>query len=392
MMRKRRSARGFALALVALAGFACASSSAGSGGTDVPADPPGDPATETATEAETTPAPVLFEEQVLFEAGTDGYERYRIPSLLEAGGDTVLAFAEGRNCGFLDTGDIDLVMKRSDDGGQTWSPLQVVFDNGPDVAGNPAPVIDRTTGILWLPFCTNPADHETERRVLLTGSRDGGRTWDAPRDLTDAVRPAGWSWYATGPGRSIQMKSGRLVVPCNHVETATGTMHSHVIYSDDAQTWHVGGSLGPGTDESQVAEIEDGVLLISARDGSDKHRRVRALSVDGGLTWTGQEFDPAIRDPGCEGSLLAAPWGLLFSNPDTEDNLARSKLTLRLSHDDGATWAASRVLHQEPSAYSSLAPMPDGRVGCLYEAGDSLPPLPYDRLTLARFRRDWLEP
>ena len=141
MMRERRAACGFALALVALAGFACGSASAGSGGTDVPADPPGDPASEAPTEAETTPAPVLFEEQVLFEAGTDGYERYRIPSLLEAGGETVLAFAEGRNCGFLDTGDIDLVMKRSDDGGQTWSPLQVVFDNGPDVAGNPAPVI-----------------------------------------------------------------------------------------------------------------------------------------------------------------------------------------------------------------------------------------------------------
>ena len=338
---------------------------------------------------DTAPLPVAFEEQDLFAAGEGGYLRYRIPALLEVPGGGLLAFAEGRHSGINDTGDIDLVLRRSADDGATWGPLQVVVDNGVDTAGNPAPVVERASGHVWLPYCTNAADTPTERRVWLTTSADGGATWGTPVDLTDAVRPPGWEWIATGPGRSIQTAGGRVVVPCDHRETATGLMHSHVMFTDDGTTWAVGGSLGPQTDEAQVVELADGSLLLGARDGSDTHRRVFARSADGGLTWTEQRFAHELPDPGCQGSLLATDRGLVFSNP-ASDTVARAHLTVRTSTDDGLTWGTSRELHAGPSAYSALAPLADGRLGCLYEAGDvSL--LPYDRITLARFTWGWLE-
>ena len=331
-----------------------------------------------------------LDEQDLFVDGADGYPLYRIPSLLETRSGTLLAFAEGRRS-LDDTGDIDLVLKRSVDDGATWSPLQVVVDRGPDVAGNPCPVVDRATGAVLLLFNTNPASDANQRGVWLTRSDDDGATWSAPVELTAEVKAPTWSWYAVGPGRGIQLASGRFIIPCDHRDDATRTSASHVIFSDDGVQWQLGGSIGADTDEAQVAELSDGRVLINARDLSPTHRRATARSEDQGQTWTETTRDPALTDPSCEGSLLATSSGLVFSNPDSVAPLDRKRLTVRVSHDDGLTWARSRVLRAGPAAYSSLAALGDGRLGCLFENGE-FSFAPYDRITLARFTRGWLEP
>ena len=59
----------------------------------------------------------------LFESRTEGYSTFRIPALLTTTNGTILAFAEGRKHGSSDTGDIDLVLKRSEDNGRTWSKI-----------------------------------------------------------------------------------------------------------------------------------------------------------------------------------------------------------------------------------------------------------------------------
>jgi sialidase-1 len=61
---------------------------------------------------------------------------------------------------------------------------------------------------------------------------------------------------------------------------------------------------------------------------------------------------------------------LLFSNPAST---RRERMTVRLSRDDGRTWPVSVVLHEGPSAYSSLAVLGNGRIGCLYERGTNSP-------------------
>src|SRR5262249_46138769 len=114
-----------------------------------------------------------FETDV-FTSGAGGYHTYRIPSLLGTRDGTLLALCEGRKAGASDDGDIDLVLRRSTDGGRTWGDLELVHEEGgtrPVTIGNPCPVVDRSTGTIWLAFCRNNSD------VFVTASSDDGRTW-----------------------------------------------------------------------------------------------------------------------------------------------------------------------------------------------------------------------
>jgi len=339
----------------------------------------------------------------LFVGGKGGYHTYRIPALIVTSKGALLAFCEGRKTSRNDDGDIDLMLRRSTDGGKTWSDQTVVYEEGGTATitiGNPCPIVDEATGAIWLPFCRN------NRAVLISQSTDDGLTWSKPVDITKEVKPAGWDWYATGPGVGIQLRvgphKGRLIIPCDHGENFDGKpfKSSHVFYSDDhGKTWKLGGSLGPHTNECQVVETRDGSLLLNmrnhfGRDGMAEKggKRALATSHDGGVTWSDVRFDEALIEPVCQASLIRyrdadAPGKpiLLFSNP--ADRKQRINATVRSSEDDGQTWPAARSLHAGPSCYSSLAALPDGSIGCLYERGEKQFS---EKITFARFTLEWL--
>ncbi|HWQ56858.1 MAG TPA: exo-alpha-sialidase [Bryobacteraceae bacterium] len=340
------------------------------------------------------------QETVVYRSGEDGYHTYRIPAAITTRDGTLLAFCEGRKTGREDSGDIDLLVKRSGDGGRTWSRAITVADFGGDTIGNPAPVVDLRNGTVWLLLTSNPGDVPEKdiqagltgptRRVWVTHSNDDGATWAKPREITAAVKRPEWSWYATGPGNGIQLRDGRLMVACDHYFGSTSEQrYSHVIYSDDAgETWKIGGTAGPRCNESTVAERPDGSLVLNMRNDMGRHRRAVSTSVDGGLTWTAPVLDEALIEPVCQGSLLRAGSGkesvLLFANPaDTR----RRNMTVRLSRDGGATWRVAKVIHPGPAAYSNLVDLRQGWIGLLYERGDEQP---YETITLARFRLDSL--
>ena len=244
----------------------------------------------------------VSERTEVFSAGADGYHTYRIPSLVLTTKGTLLAFCEGRRDSGRDAGKIDLVLKRSLDRGETWSNLQVVWSDDRNTCGNPTPVVDRATGVIWLLMTWNlGSDLERDieagrsrdtRRVFVCSSSDDGLSWTKPKEITRDVKPQGWHWYATGPVNGIQLTrgphAGRLVIPANHSELSTNQhslTRSHIIYSDDhGATWKLGGSEGEKTNESTVAERADGSLLQNMRSGSGQHRRAVAISRDGGLT------------------------------------------------------------------------------------------------------------
>jgi len=331
----------------------------------------------------------------VYRSGADGYHTYRIPSLIATPNGALLALCEGRRSGRSDHGDIDLLLKRSEDGGETWSQQQVVHgEEGEATIGNPCPVVDAQTGVIWLPFCRDNDD------VLLTSSADEGKTWSEPVDITAQVKRDEWSWYATGPGVGIQLSrgshQGRLVIPCDHRMPESNDMDAHAFYSDDhGRSWQVGQAIQPGADECQVVELDDGRLLMNIR--MQTHRkgyRGVATSRDGGTSWSQVHHDEHLPCPICQASFLK--WGdvLLFSNPvppgpATVEGRDRVNMTVRLSEDGGTTWPVARMLHQGPAAYSCLCGLPDGSIGCLYEAGEEAG---YERLTFARFTREWLEP
>jgi sialidase-1 len=360
-------------------------------------------------------APLL--QQDVFVSRQDGYHTYRIPALIATTNQTLLAFCEARKNSGSDTGNIDLLLKRSADGGKTWSEQQVVWDDGPNTCGNPCPVVDETTGIIWLLLTHNPGntgearikERKTAgtRTVWLSRSVDDGKTWASPVNITAATKDPSWGWYATGPGVGIQIlhgtHRGRLVIPCDYSFQGSDRAGrgraieggSHVIYSDDhGQTWKLGGTVSPQMNESQVVELSDGEgsLLLNMRNTAKANCRAQSLSHDGGQTWSAPEYSPELVEPRCQASILRYNWPngkepgcLLFSNPASP---SRRELTVRLSRDDGKTWPVSKTLHQGPAAYSCLAVLSDKSIGCLYECGQTNA---YEKITFARFPLAWVE-
>ncbi len=348
-----------------------------------------------------------FETDV-FVSGQEAYDTFRIPAAVRTAGGNLLAFAEGRRRSRSDTGDIDLVMRRSTDDGTTWSDLEVVWDDGSNTCGNPCPVVDRTTGHLWLLMTWNlGTDHESaikagtgedSRRVFVCHSEDDGRTWSTPRDITVTTKHPEWRWYATGPGVGIQLtrgeQAGRLVIPCDHsspnADVPSG-YGSHVIMSDDhGASWRRGEALSAGVNECQVIEREDGSLLLNMRN-YERSRTCRAIatSTDGGHSWSAVAYDPVLIEPVCQASLIRSRWSsesrpgvVLFANPASTDG--RHHMTVRLSEDDGATWPVAKTVHAGSAAYSCLVALPNAGIGLLFERDE------YRRITFARFDEAWL--
>lgn len=365
------------------------------------------------TSAAATTDAAELRQQDMFVAGQGGYHTYRIPSLLVTKKGTVLAVCEGRKNSGSDSGDIDLLVRRLWDGGKTWSEQQVVWDDGTNTCGNPCSVVDGETGVIWLLATHNPGGStekeitaggaEGARTVWILKSENDGKSWSAPRNITDSVKDTNWNWYATGPGIGIQIQQGRhkgrLVVPCDHtsggLDGTAPERGSHVIYSDDhGRTWEHGESVRPKMNECQVVELADGkgTLLLSMRNYLKEGKRAHSISHDGGVTWTAEGLDRDLPDPVCQASILRYNWPdpgtrgrVLFSNPAST---RRENMTVRISYDDGKSWPVSKSLSPGPSAYSCLAVLPDRSLACLYERGMTNA---YEKITFAEFPLSWLE-
>jgi sialidase-1 len=332
----------------------------------------------------------------LFISGQGGYHTYRIPAIVATKRGVLLAICEGRKTSRSDHGDLDLIVRRSTDGGRNWGPVQLIYEEGGDqkiTIGNPCPVVDRDTGVIWLPFTRDNDD------VLLVLSEDDGKSWTPPRVITSSVKKDEWTWYATGPGNGIQLTRGpyrgRLMIPCDHrvrsIADRRKSTRSHVIYSDDhGETWQIGGIADFLMNECAVAELSDASLLLNMRSMRGLQRRGVATSKDGGLTWSKCANSEVLIEPNCQATMIRYTWDadgeksrLLFCNPASEQG--RNRLTVRVSYDEGRTWPVSQLLYEGSAAYSCLVALPDGDIGVLFERDD------YGKITFARVSRKWLE-
>lgn len=261
------------------------------------------------------------EVRTLFQRKEHGYNNVRIPAICATNSGTLLAFAEGREAG--DAGKIDLILRRSEDQGKTWSEKILIWSDGENTCGNPCPVVDRDSGTVWL-LCTwnIGSDHEDAimagksaqpRRVFVLHSSDEGKTWFEPKPLPH-LRENDWGWYATGPCNAIQLTrgvhKGRLVVPANHslisdALKGPARYRSHLVFSDDfGKNWKLGPVNETLTNESTVLELEDGSLMQNMRSYHGKGGRAVSVGANGGDEMGPVRIDETLISPVCQGSVL----------------------------------------------------------------------------------------
>lgn len=337
-----------------------------------------------------------WQRTVLFEARKGGYHIYRIPGLAVTRRGTLLATCEARRSDPWDYSEIDLMLRRSTDGGATWSPQAILADAGKTAAHNAMMIPDRDSDTVHFLYCVD------YKHAYYAKSTDDGATFGEAVDITAVFegyrREYNWELIATGPGHGLQLRSGRLLVPVwlSTNKNQKPTMVS-VIYSDDqGRSWQRGPIIANDGDgqgignpmEPIAVELADGRVLVNIRTASKAERRATTISPDGVNHWEPFRFDADLPEAFCMAGItrLVLPArgkspaldALVFVNPanqtrsgtpGTEDvgGYDRKRETVRLSFDEGKTWSVARVLEPEWSGYPDINVTPDGFIHCLYE-------------------------
>ena len=343
-------------------------------------------------ETQGNPTPVPPEEEVpssefnyIYNQGTDGFELYRIPAIVKSKSNTLLAFAEARKARSNgDSGDIDLVVKRSSDNGKTWSKQITIWNDGQNTCGNPVPIVDDRGRIHLLMTWNFQTDKwgaitngtgEDSRRPYYTYSDDDGITWAQLVEITSSVKKEKWDWYATGPCHGIQIQKGihkgRLVAPNYFTTRESGkvTSYSHIIYSDDyGKTWKPGEPTPVGgVGECSVAEIGEGTLMLNMRADEGFYRK-SCTSIDGGLTWSSPQISIDQIDCKCQGSILSIGGAVFLSNAASATE--RINMTIKKSTDNGKNWKGQYTVYEGNSGYSDIVELSDSQIAIIYEGGE----------------------
>jgi hypothetical protein len=358
-------------------------------------------------------APV-FERTDIFTAGREGYALYRIPGLVVTAKGTLFAYCEARKLGG-DWDGSDILIRRSTDGGRTWSPparlptidgsakrnpaavKQKLGKEGEIVFNNPVAIADRSGAVHFL-FCVE------YNRCNYSRSDDDGATFTRPQDITpafDAFRPEyAWQVLATGPGHGIQLRSGRLLVPI-WLSLGTGG-HAHrpsavstIVSDDGGATWQRGALVcadphPSNPSESAAVQLADGRVMLNVRHEAEPHLRATSLSDNGLTGWSPLRYHRDLPEPICQGSLIRLSERprarLLFVNPHNPAGKARKNLTVKLSYDQGDSWPEAKTIESGPAGYSDLAVGPDGTIYCFFERGAGKERV----LSVAKFNLEWL--
>jgi sialidase-1 len=360
-----------------------------------------------------------FTSTILWTGGVGGYATYRIPGIVSTKRGVLLAYSSAR-MGTSDWADIDIVMRRSIDRGNTWSASRRIAGETQGTTDNPVAIPDYQTGAVHFLF-----QHNYERAFYMR-SDDDGKTFSKPIDITAVFEKFrseyDWRVIAPGVGHALQLRNGRLLVPLwmstgaptgpnsrAHRPSAVAT-----IYSDDhGKTWERGAIIVnssdeiPNPSESMAVQLADGRILLSIRNESTKNRRVFSISPDGATNWSKPEFDQGLFEPICAASIVrfgTSPADpdprILFSNPDSAKlpvanpkraNRPRQMLTIKLSADNAKSWTQHRILDPGVAGYSDLAVDREKNIYVLYEEGAIRGSETNNTHTiLAKFPIDWL--
>ena len=340
---------------------------------------------------------------VIHRQGDDNCHTFRIPGIAVTNSGTLLAVYDMRYRSRRDLqGHMDIGLSRSTDSGKTWEKPRPIMDMGrygglpedQNGCSDPNILVDRTTGeIIVSAVWTHgkPGTHQWRGRgsepgielarssqFMMVRSGDDGQTWSKPENWTAKLKNPAWHLFAPGPGNGITMRNGTLVMPTGGRDEK-GLPFSNLMWSKDhGKTWALSSLARSNTNESAVAELSDGSLMLNMRDNrnrkdkSETNGRAVSVTTDLGKTWKVHPSDHrSLPEPVCMASLISHRLKdgrivLFFSNPHHKSR--RQKMTLQMSLDDGKTWSRQVLLDKNGGAYSSLVMVNDQTVGILYES------------------------
>jgi sialidase-1 len=307
---------------------------------------------------------------VLFESNQPGISCYRIPAICTApNGDLIVTIDERvPSCNDLrGSKDINIVIRRSTDGGQTWLKTERIIDF-PDglSASDPSFIVDQETEEIFLFYNYMDLNQAPDiYRFQYVKSKDNGISWSDPVEITDQIapEPTRKDFQFITSGNGIQTKDGLLL------HTLVNLDKGVFIYGSDdhGATWKIYGSAIKPGDESKIIEHSNGEWMVNSRVNKAGLRYVHK-SNDQGATWE-SHADSTLIDPSCNAALLLHSNGTLyFSN--AQHKTKRKNLTIRKSIDQGQTWNEGSVIYPEGAAYSDMTLLKNGDIGIVYEKDD----------------------
>ncbi len=282
-----------------------------------------------------------------------------------------------------------LHLRRSTDGGHTFSPMQTLFVGNIDFYSG---VFDNNTGRTWL-FLEGEGqpDRVDPTGVQMLYSDDLGRTWLDPEPLPSSVVPPPPFSPDVKPtvGHGIQMASGRLVIPfvCTNTSASGGgggdkgscpKCQSCLLISDDGSSWKFASAYGQsGSRESVVVETLPGHLFASERNfGPTPGHRMWARSTNGGNNYSSFGLNLDLDTPvtnhwtGIVGAVanVGPPLHLAFASAASPN--VRANMTVKTSLDGGITWGEPEVqVWAGPAGYADMVSFGIGMLGLLFEGG-----------------------
>lgn len=321
------------------------------------------------------------------------YLKFRIPNMIITEYDTLLLAWEMRKEINTDEGDTELTVRRSTDGGKSFE-IVLTVDSGDKPLTNPVMIVDKEGTIHLLYACAVGNDGVYHR--FSTKEQDG-RVWSEPTNIVTSLKKGelGWTMCNPGPGHGICVQTGeyagRLIAP---IWCYTGKYEVFTVYSDDnGNSWNLGERASKNLDETSIAELSDGSVMLNSRQFSvgytvtgewakayskpkDENEAYRYITVSktGIGDWCETYLHTALPQPALQGGMCTTITTdqngnqknvLLFVNCKTKIGFKR--LTVSGSLDDGKTWPHELVINEDAGGYADIAVDSKGMVYVLYE-------------------------